>query len=42
MSHLPELVGASDDFVTRNRTYLTGLFVLVPLFCMYVLQSTAH
>ena len=42
MSHLPELVGASDDFVARNSTYLMGLFVLVPLFCLYVLQSTSH
>ena len=42
MSHLPELVGTSEDFVTQNRTYLVGLFVLVPLFCLYVLQSTAH
>ena len=42
MSHIPELVGASDDFVEGNRTYLIGLFVLVPLFCLYVLQTTAH
>ena len=42
MSVLSELVGASDDFVTRNRTLVTGLFLLVPLFCLYVLQSTAH
>ena len=42
MSHLPELVGASEDFVTRNRIYLVGLFVLIPLFCLYVLQNTAH
>jgi len=42
VSNLPELVGASDDFVTRNRTYLTALFVLIPLFCLYVLQTTAH
>ena len=42
ISHLPELVGGSDDFVIQNRTYLTGLLVLVPLFCLYVLQSTAH
>jgi len=42
MSHLPELVGASDEFVVQNRTYLTGLLVLIPLFCLYVLQSTAH
>ena len=42
MSYLPELVGASDEFVARNSTYLTGLFVLVPLFCLYVLQSTSH
>ncbi len=42
MSHLPELVGASDEFVTQNRTYLTALFLLIPLFCLYVLQSTAH
>ena len=42
MSHLPELVGASDDFVARNSTYLAGLLVLVPLFCLYVLQSTSH
>ncbi len=42
MSHLPELVGASDDFVIQNSTYLTGLLVLIPLFCLYVLQSTAH
>ena len=41
MSYLPELVGASDDFVARNRTYLTGLLILVPLFCVYVLQSNA-
>ncbi len=41
VSHLPELVGASGDFVSRNRTYLTGLFLLIPLFCLYVLQSTA-
>jgi hypothetical protein len=42
VSNLPELVGTSDDFVTRNRTYLTALFVLIPLFCLYVLQTTAH
>ena len=42
MSYLPELVGASDDFVTRNRTLVSGLFLLVPLFCLYVLQSTSH
>ena len=42
MSHLPELVGASDEFVTQNRTYLTALFLLIPLFCLHVLQSTAH
>ena len=42
MSHLPELIGASDDFVAQNRIYLTGLLVLVPLFCLYVLQSTSH
>jgi signal transduction histidine kinase len=42
VSNLPELVGTSDDFVTRNRTYLMGLFVLIPLFCLYVLQTTAH
>ena len=42
ISYLPELVGASEDFVVRNRTYLTGLLVLVPLFCMYVLQSSAQ
>ena len=41
-SHLPELIGASDDFVTRNRTYLMGLLVLIPLFCLYVLQTTAQ
>ena len=42
VSNLPELVGTSDEFVARNRTYLTGLFVLIPLFCLYVLQTTAH
>ena len=42
VSYLPELVGASDDFVTRNRTYLMGLFMLVPLFCLYVLETTAN
>ena len=42
MSHLPEFVGASDDFVVRNRTYLMGLLVLVPLFCLYVVQATAN
>ena len=41
LTHLPEFVGQSDDFVTRNRTYLTGLLLLVPLYCLYVLQSTA-
>ena len=41
LTHLPEFVGASEEFVTRNRTYLMGLLVLVPLYCMYVLQSTA-
>ena len=40
MTHLPELVGASDEFVAQNRTYLMGLLVLIPLFCFYVLQST--
>ena len=40
-SHLPELVGASDEFVQRNRTYLLSLLVLIPLFCLYILQSTA-
>ena len=42
LSNLTELVGSSDDFIARNRTYLLGLIVLVPLFCLYVLQSTAH
>ena len=42
LSHLPELVGAGDNFVEGNRTYLIGLFVLVPLFCLYVLQTTAQ
>ena len=42
MSYVPELVGASNDFVTRNRTLVMGLFLLVPLFCLYVLQSTSH
>ena len=25
-----------------SRTYLIGLFVLVPLFCLYLLQTTAQ
>jgi signal transduction histidine kinase len=41
ISALPELVGASEAFVTRNRTFLMGLLVLIPLFCLYVLQSSA-
>ncbi len=41
MSHLPEFIGESDDFVTRNRTLFTGLLVLIPLYCLYVLQNTA-
>ena len=42
MSHLPELVGASEEFVARNRTYLSGLFLLVPLYCINVLQGNAY
>jgi signal transduction histidine kinase len=41
ISALPELVGASEAFVTRNRTFLMGLLVLIPLFCLYVLQNSA-
>ncbi len=42
VSSVPALVGASDDFVAQNRTYFLSLFVLVPLFCLYLLQSAAH
>lgn len=42
LSHVPELVGASDGLGTQVKTYLLGLFVLVSLFCLYVLQSSAH
>ena len=42
VSSLPELVSTSDDFVTQNRTYFLSLFALVPLFCLYLLQSTSH
>lgn len=42
LSHLPELVGASDGLGTQVKTYLLGLLVLVSLFCLYVLQSSAH
>jgi len=39
---LPELLGASDDLGSQVKTYLLGLLVLVSLFCLYVLQSSAH
>lgn len=42
VSSLPELVGQGDDFVTQNRIYFLSLFILVPLFCLYFLQNTAH
>ena len=41
MSYLPELVGATEEFMTQNRTLIMGLLVLIPLFCIYVLQSNA-
>ena len=39
---MPELLGASDDLGSQVKTYLLGLVVLVSLFCLYVLQSSAH
>ena len=39
---MPELVGTSDGIGTQVKTYLFGLFVLVLLFCLYVLQSSAQ
>ena len=39
---MPDLVGASDGIGTQFKTYLFGLFVLVLLFCLYVLQSSAQ
>lgn len=39
---MPDLVGASDGIGTQVKTYLFGLFVLVLLFCLYVLQSSAQ
>ena len=39
---MPELLGASDDLGSQVKTYLLGLLVLVSLFCLYVLQSSAH
>ncbi len=42
LSNASELVGASDSRGTQVRTYLWGLFVLVSVFCLYVLQSGAQ
>ena len=39
---MPDLVGASDGIGTQVKTYLFGLFVLVLLFCLYVLQSSSQ
>ncbi len=39
---MPDLVGTSDGIGTQVKTYLFGLFVLVLLFCLYVLQSSAQ
>jgi signal transduction histidine kinase len=39
LTNLPELVGGSDAFVSRNRTYLTALVLLIPLYCMHLLQN---
>lgn len=35
----PEMIGASEDFSTQLKLYLSGLSILVLLFCGYVLQS---
>jgi len=42
LSNAPQLVGASDGPGTQVKTYLWGLFVLVFVFCLYVLQSVDH
>ncbi len=42
LSNASELVGGSDGRGTQVRTYLWGLFVLVSVFCLYVLQSGAQ
>ncbi len=42
LSQVPELVGARDGLSTQVKTYLSGLFALVTVFCLYVLQSTAQ
>ena len=42
MSHAPELISGTDDFFARNRAFLLGVLVLIPLFCFYVLQSTSN
>ena len=39
---MPDLVGTSDGIGTQVKTYLFGLFVLVLLFCLYVLQSSTQ
>lgn len=42
LSNASQLVDASDGRGTQVRTYLWGLFVLVSVFCLYVLQSSAQ
>ncbi len=42
LSRVSEPVGAGDGLGAQVKTYLFGLFVLVLLFCLYVLQSSAH
>lgn len=42
VSQIPEFVGANEGLGTQVGTYLLGLFVLVSLFCLYVLQSSSH
>jgi PAS domain S-box-containing protein len=42
VSQVSEPSDASDGLGAQVWTYLLGLFVLVSLFCLYVLQSSSH
>jgi len=41
VTHAPGLVGATKGLSTQVKTYSVGLFLLVVLFCFYVLQSSS-
>ncbi len=42
LSNVSEPVSAGDGLSMQVKIYLSGLLVLVSLFCLYVLQSSAH